>query len=145
MGAKKRKPTDVRENLLGGLEAQFAEPKVIGLDEPLSAGLLPPRWWEQNASAPMEPRTPILTVSPQVAEVLNIGIDRMVDVTARLRLDFDFTATRLTHYRWEYERIRKFLQNASDRLSVASPAESVDAAIVGVRSAIQQLLEEGMP
>lgn len=121
------------------LEKPLEEPK------PLSAGLLPPRWWEQgNVAATPSRVDPTLTVSPQVAQVLNMGIDRLVDVTTRLRGDYDYTQDRLSLYRAHHDRIRTFLVNVSERLGTAEFAE-VEDAIVAVRSAIEQLLNEGMP
>jgi hypothetical protein len=114
--------------------------------EPMPRPLLPNRWWENASSPAREPqRYPILTVSPQLAEVLNIGIDRVIDIATQREKDLLFEQGRVNSYMNHYDRILQFLENAHDRLAIASPAEAVIEAIVAVRSAMQTIVEEPRP
>lgn len=105
-------PEDVKTPEHVWIEDRLNEPK------PAPAPLVPPKWWEANvASAPIDWSRPILTVSPQVAEVLNIGIDRTVDllktVDDQLKRTQDYS--RQTEHRFSWTR--EFLRNARERLT----------------------------
>lgn len=137
---KKSKLTDTRKKLLG----EFAEPT------PGVRPLLPNRWWD-HAGAAMAPDrpTPILVVSPQVAEVINMGIDRAIDVTTRVKRDLDITQDRLNHYQREYEWVREFMRNVRDRIGPID--DNVDMFTPGHREFLVDLarsldlLEQGLP
>ena len=108
---------------------------------PQPAPLVPDKWWENaaQASAPIDYGRAILVVSPQVAEVLNIGIDRTVDLLKKVDDDLKRTHAyyreRENHAGW----MRQFLRNVKDRLSTGTPTiETVLQVIEG----IDQVLEE---
>jgi len=98
------------------------------LDEPKAARepLLPNRWWDHAAASPApQRREPILVVSHQVAEVLNMGIDRAIDVAEQVKNNLEVAEHGLVHYRREYEWLRDFMRRVRDRIGPVNDGESI--------------------
>lgn len=139
-------------------EVKWIEDRLGPFPEPMSAPLWERDYGEPNVAA-MEPRRgPTLTVSHQVADVLNIGIDRMVDITEAREEELRLTQRTLQRYRRHHERVTRFLERASVALvppitvrpdlpevDLRALVDAMNQAIATVRMAIADVLEEGQP
>lgn len=125
MPAKNRKMKDV-ERFTEQAGVSVLDEKKLAEPTPGPRPLLPNRWWDHNAAA-MEPQRlqPIIVVSHQVAEVLNMGIDRVVDVAARTKDNLEVAQGGLERYRREYEWLREFMRNVRDRIGPVEPEQTI--------------------
>ena len=124
-----------------------AEEELMSIDapEPMSRLLLPNRWWDHAGAPEMpRPRQPMIIVTSEVAQVLNFGIDALVQSADRRIDELRFSQDRVNSYMNHYDRILGFLSNAHTRLA-GSTAQTVLDAALDVDAAIVTLLEEGRP
>ena len=96
-------------------------------DEKAQRSPLLPNRWRDHAGVAMEAQRqqPILVVSHQVAEVVNMGIDRVVDIAARTKEQLQATEAQFQHYRREYEWLREFMRNVRDRIGPVRDEETI--------------------